>query len=182
MKSAFLSQTSRRGVTLPELMVVTALSVVVLGVMANILTMMSNMHQTVYLQSSTDQGASFAMNRILREVREAKEVHVLDGTGLRIYYPQVDGEGRYDRTYRDDSSYIDYFQGDSSGIQSSTGDYLWRRPASGARTAVASDIERIAVSSNSPCAISLTVESKKTLGTHTGETLLENRVLYLRNN
>src|SRR3954453_11536287 len=62
----------RRGYSLTEVVVASALMVMILTAVTAILSMAGTMQQVVTLQTDADQGAVKAMNRMILEVREAK--------------------------------------------------------------------------------------------------------------
>lgn len=182
MKSGRILRTNRRGYTVAEMAVSAALVVVVLVGLASILSMAGAMEQTVTLQMDADQSAVQGMNKMITEIREAKEVSVVQPYQFKIYYPVMRSNGRYDRFVTDTNYYVQYAQTTSTGTPSSTGTYLWRSASNNAGRAVAKNIKQFIVSSNDAHSIKLTLRTEKQAGKYKGGTELDGRVLYLRNN
>jgi type II secretory pathway pseudopilin PulG len=190
MKSRFSSLTSRAlgragrrpGYTLTEVAVASALVVMVLTAVTAILSMAGTMQQVVTLQTDADQGAVRAMNRMILEVREAKEVSIPSDSSFTVYFPVIRPDGHYDRFVTDYNNWIKYYRSTSNGTASPTGKYLWRTSSGGAAKWLATDVKNFRVIQNSTNSIRLTVELEKVSGSRKGDTQLTERVLYLRNN
>ncbi len=182
MKSRCLSPMNKRGFTMAEVLVAAALLLLVVGGTAGLMGTAGQLEQAVNLQSTTDQGASRAMNRMVAEIREAKEVEILNAHRFRVYYPSLLANGHYDRFRLNDSQYIEFAQTDATGRPSPTGNCLWRRTESDTGRAVAENLKLLRVNSNSRHSIRLTVHTEKAGRGRKSETRLNGRVLYLRNN
>ena len=155
--------------------------VVVLSAVAGLMGLAGVLEQLTSVQSTADQGAAKAMQRITLEVREAKRVQIVASHQFRVYYPVVVGTNRYDRFQEDTNNYVEFVQGDSRGVASTSGTYLWRKTASGDARIITKDLYDLAVSSTSPHSVIVTVHVRRQSGSRYGDTRLTNRVLYLRN-
>ncbi len=182
MKSRSWLRTSRRGYTVTEVVTASALTVLVLSSMTAILSMAGTMHQTVSLQTGSDQDAVQAMNRMILEVREAKEVTIPSPSSYRVYFPVIRANGYYDRFVADYNNWLEFYRSDSQGRASTSGAYLWRTTGAGGGRAIAANVTSFRVVQNSTNSIRLTVEVEKRSGDRKGRTQLTERVLYLRNN
>lgn len=182
MKSRSSLRTSRRGYTVTEVVTASALIVLVLTAVTAILSMAGTMEQTVTLQMDADQAAVRAMNRMILEVREAKEVTIPSEHQFKVYFPVTRSNGHYDRFVTDTNHWIEYCRADAGGAASSTGTHLWRRTSGGESKELARDVKSFRVVQNSANSVRLTVELEKTSGARKGSTQLTERVLYLRNN
>src|SRR4051794_10559222 len=101
MKSGLSSRTSRgrarRGHTLIESLIAAGITVMALVCLGSTMTMAGRMEQQVSLQSDASEGAALAMQHMVQDVREAKEVQFPTAYRVRIYYPAIAADGRYDR-------------------------------------------------------------------------------------
>jgi hypothetical protein len=188
MKSLFSLRTSRpgrlgrRGYTVTEVVTASALIVMVLTAITAILSMAGTMDQQVTLQTDADQGAVRAMNRMILEIREAKEVEIPNEYTIKVYYPIVRADGNYDRFVTDYTKWIQFARTTANGTPSATGTYLWRRTQASTGKWLARDIKSFAALQNSTNSVRLTLELEKVSGNRKGITQLTERVLYLRNN
>lgn len=191
MKLPFLSRTSspgrpvrigRRGYTVTEVVTASALVVMVLTAITAILSMAGAMEQTVTLQTDADQGAVKAMNRMILEVREAKEVSIPNSYQFTVYYPVIRADGHYDRFVTDYNNWIRYQRANADGTPNPSGTYLWRVTSGGDSRALTQDVKNFRVVQNSTNSVRLSIELEKVSGSRKGNTQLTERVLYLRNN
>lgn len=182
MKSPCSFRMSKRGFTLAEVLVAGSLLLLLVGGTAGLMSTAGQLEQAINLQSSADQGASRAMNRMISEVREAKEVEIVSAYRFRVYYPALLASGHYDRFRLNDSQYVEFAQTDAGGTPRPNGSYLWRRTENDAGRALAENLKLLRVHSNSRHSIRLTVHTEKAGRGRKGETRLNGRVLYLRNN
>lgn len=182
MKLQPLSPMNKRGFTLTEVVVAGALLLTVLSGMASLMGLAGVMQLSTTVQSSTDQSAAKAMNRMTLEVREAKRVQIVAPHQFRVYYPVATTEGPFDRFQEDTSKFVEFVQADANGTPSASGRYLWRKTQLGNDRIIAEDMRSLSVSSPTPHTLMLTVHVWRDAGRRTGSTRLTNRVLYLRNN
>lgn len=163
-------------------MVASFVVALVFTTIASILAVAGRMLQRTYLQVDSSSSAANAMARLQVDLREAKEVQILSTSRFRIFYPVMDGNGRYNRYHKNSTDYVEYTRATSSGTASSVGSFLWRKTNTTTGEAVATDIA--AMTASSPTANSLAVELtvRKTSGDRVVTTNVTERVLYLRNN
>lgn len=176
------SPMNRRAFTLTEVVIAGALLLTVLSGMASLMGVAGVMQLSTTVQSSTDQSAAKAMNRMTLEVREAKRVQIVAPHQFRVFYPVVTAEGPFDRFQEDTSKYVEFVQADAAGNANPSGRYLWRKTQAGRDRIIAEDLRSLSVSSTTPHTLMLTVHVWKDAGRRAGSTRLTNRVLYLRNN
>jgi hypothetical protein len=182
MKSRSLLRTNRRGYTVTEVVTASALILMVLSAVTAILSMAGTMEQTVTLQTDADQEAVRAMNRMILEVREAKEVAIPAAHRYVVYYPVIRSDGHYDRFVTDYNNWTEYRQANADGTANAEGKYIFRVTSAGASRSIAKDVKLLRAVQNSTNSVRLTVELEKKSGSRTGNTQLTERVLYLRNN
>lgn len=168
----------RRGLTLPETMVASAIAVLTITGTATVLTTAGVMFEKTTRQGETDSRAASGMDYILNDVREAKEVEVVTPSRFRIYYPALRPDGRYDRFETDFAHYTEYLQADAAGVPEMNGEYLWRRNESGEGRILAQGLKQLRVNSGNARSLKVTLHLEK----GKGATRLTERVLYLRNN
>jgi hypothetical protein len=188
MTSPFSSPTStkrngrwRRGFSLIEIVTVGTLLVLVIGGVSAILSASSRIMVRTMLQTSADANAVKAIDHMILDVREAKQVTIVAANHIRIYYPVSVTANQYDRTRLDSTHYVDYAQTDATGAVSATGAYLWRSTDSNAGWAVATNLSQFTVTSFASSAVELTVKVLKPSGQYSAATTLNQKVIYLRN-
>lgn len=158
------------------------LMLMVLVSITGVMSMAGRIEQTVLLTTETDQKASAAMNRMILEVREAKEISTPSNHQLRVFYPVMRADGHYDRFVTDYGSWVQYSLAREDGTPTPAGSYLWRTSSAGGNRVLTADVKRFRVQQNSAKSVRLTLELEKTAGSRKGSTKLTERVLYLRNN
>ncbi len=178
MRSRRSSRRIRRGLTLPETMVASAIAVLTIAGTGTVLTTAGMVFEKTTRQGETDSRAASGMDFILNDVREAKEVQVVSPARFRIYYPALRPDGRYDRFETDFAHYTEYLQADVAGVPQLNGEYLWRRNETGEGRVLAQGLKLLRVSSNNARSLKVTLHLEK----GKGATRLTERVLYLRNN
>jgi hypothetical protein len=146
-----------------------------------ILNTAARLEQAVVLQRDTDQQAVEAMSWMVTDIREAKRVDIISATQFRIFYPILRSDGHYDRYVTDEAHYIQYALTTSTGTLNPSGGYLWRKTESDSGKAVAKTITAMTCALQGKNALRLTVRSQKSGRNRSGDTQLNERVLYLRN-
>ena len=182
MKFKFSSRTNRRGFTFVEVLVAFSGTLLVLAGTTSLISTAGTLFSRTRLQSGTDQEGALALGSVLADTREAKEVQLVSGSQFRIYYPEVNAEGRYDRFTVDRSRYVEYARTDASGTPNATGRYLWRKTNTEVGRSLSAHLDQLTVTSDSPRSLAITLGMRDTDGTNDGVTNLNQRVLYLRNN
>jgi hypothetical protein len=182
MKLRSLSRTSRRGYSLPEVVTAAFLVMVVTTSVASILAIAGRMEQAVNLQSDTSRGATEAMNRVVLDVREAKEVEIITSSRFRIYRPLVSSDGRYNRYQTNYTNYVEYAQSTVNGTPSATGTYIWRKTNATTGRAISANLKLLQATTVAANSVRITIDLEKRSANRVGATNLTERVLYLRNN
>jgi hypothetical protein len=164
-----------------EVSVASTVLVLVMGGVLGTLNTAGRLEQGILLQQDTDQEATLAMSRMIKDVREAKRVEVIQPHQFRVYYPVVRPDGNYDRFVVDESTYVQYARTDSRGQVSTNGSYLWKKTPTTFGAAVAENVTALAVALQGKNAVRLTVRVQRSGKVRSGDTQLNERVLYLRN-
>ncbi|MDH7603164.1 MAG: type II secretion system protein [Armatimonadota bacterium] len=133
-------------------------------------------------ESFTDTDAVLAMQAIVNDVREAKNVNILaNGTRLRVVFPKVTDEGYYDRHEPDMANQIDYYLSDSTGVPGHSGDWLWRGKNNGNRKPIKKGIVALEFEQDTSRSVKITITARNEAVSGPKETRLTQRVVYLRN-
>lgn len=176
---------SRRGYTVIEALVAGALTTLSMLGLAAVMSFAGTLDTTVNLSNDTNQAAVKALARMTQAVREAVKVNIVNSRDFKIYYPTTDASGRYDLTKPDYTYWVEFLQTDAAGNPSASGSCLWKKTSTNPTgQLITNNLRQFSASyfpAGSDDSIRLTIEIRKTLGTHTGDTLLSQRVLYLRN-
>lgn len=181
MRSRSWLRTSRRGYTVFEVSIAASILLMIATGTLGVLSTAARLEQSVVLQRDTDQQAVEAMSWMVTDIREAKRVEAVTPTQFRIYFPILRSDGHYDRYVTDEDHYIQYALTDSAGRLNANGGYLWRKTESLDGSAVAKTITSLSCVLQGKNAIRLSVRSQKSGRSRSGDTLLNERVLYLRN-
>ena len=176
-------RTSGRGYTLIEVSVASFILLLVMTGVLGILNTAGRLEQNVLLQQGTDTQAALAMNRMVADVREAKQVQLVTSYQCRIYYPVTRADGNYDRFVTDTAHYVQYARTTSTGQVSATGTYLWKSTDLLSGSKVAKDVTdfEVTLQGNNAVRLSLRVQKSGNSAVRAGDTQLNERVLYLRN-
>jgi hypothetical protein len=172
---------SRRGITIAEMMIAASLLVVSISGTVSIVGMAGRAEVAIRLQSDVDRGCTTAMQRIIQDVREAKEVQVLAPHQFRIFYPVRRPEGYYDRSQTNFDAYVEYVRADASGAPDAQGGFLRRKTNAGASEVVAKDVEAMLVRTDTGESVRVALTLGKTERQKSYEAKLDERVIYLRN-
>jgi hypothetical protein len=175
------TRTSRRGNTVLEVGVASTILMMVMGGVLAALNTAARMEQGIILQQGTDQDATVAMARMVADVREAKRVVVLSPWMFRVYYPVVRADGNYDRFVVDESYYIQYARTTANGSPSANGSYLWKKTTSTTGASICENVTALIAELQGSNAVRMSLRVQKSGSLRAGDTLLNERVLYLRN-
>lgn len=176
-----LRRRMRRGFTLIEVGVAGSICLLILSVMVSLLSLSNRIMQTTLLSTTADQTATGAMDQMILDIREAKQVTIVAPNRIQIYYPIIAANGQYDRTKLDSTHYIEYKETNASGTLTTGGGYLWRKTESSTGIAVQKNISQFTASSFADDAVRLTVDTDVVQGSVHGITRLDQRIIYLRN-
>src|SRR5438067_13278779 len=100
-------RSSRRGHTLIEALVASSIVVLALTGLASVISLSGRMEQKARLASDVNVDATLAVAHIVRDMREACSVDLTTANRVRMYYPVVDGNGRYIMNQTNSASYTD---------------------------------------------------------------------------
>jgi type II secretory pathway pseudopilin PulG len=189
---------SRPGFTILEVMVAAGLFMVIfMGGFAMLGTSMISFRRTRAQTNSDVDATVLSMQRMIEEVREAKQVILAASNWIQIYYPPVGPDGRYNRLLNgvDPASLVEYYLSDSTGNTGVSGTWLWRRVYGGAKLAVCRNVEALGFTLDSPRSVRVTVRTTHALYAPDATSIvtdntrpqdyahtdLVQRVIYLRN-
>jgi type II secretory pathway pseudopilin PulG len=173
----------RRGFTLIEAVVVMGSMVCVTAAVAGIMISMTQCYDVTTTRVIMDTDVATAMQKIVTDVREARQASTLDnGTRLYIVLPVQNDDGTYDRSKPDTDGVIQYYRSDSTGVIGNTGNYLWRLQ-NGKKEPIRKDIIGLEFEqdSNSTNTITVTISAKQNSYSDAKPTELTERVVYMRN-
>ena len=170
-----------RGYTLIESLIAAGITLVALVCLGSTINMAGRMEQQVSLQSDASEGAALAMEHLVQDVREAKEVQFPTASRVRIYYPAVAADGRYDRFVTDYNTWVEYARTDVAGNPNAGGIYLWRSTNASVGRRVCTNVNSFQGSAFSNDSIQVSIGVSKTSGRYAQSTRLNQRVIFLRN-
>ncbi len=172
----------RAGFTLVEVTIAAGILLMVLtGATLLMSTAARGLDRTSALLDA-DRAASQAVQHMMLDLEEAKQVTVLSSTSMRVYFPQVDSSGRYIRSALDTVNTIDYFLGTANLTASSTGTYLVRSPAGGTARAICSGVTFVQFTSTNPSSVDIQLRTQRTTPLYQSvERDMIHRAIFLRN-
>ncbi len=181
MKYRPLSRASRRGYTLAEVALAGSMLVVVATGAIGVLSTAGRMQVTTQLRTEAGQSATMALANIVQDLREAESVTIPATYRMRIYYPEVDAAGFYDRFSPDTTNYIEYSRCNAQGTVSASGTYLRRTFSSGSSSVVAENVTGFTATLITSNSVRLTLKVRRTSGSRYSEAILNQKVVFLRN-
>ena len=175
----------RRGSALLELVVAGGLTAVIISGVVGLLSLAGRQDLQVNLTADANQDATVAMRHIQADIREATSVSIVRPNQVRFYYPVRTADGLYDRTRPNEDWYLEYVRSDADGKPSNNGNYLTRRTSTDGKgkqlTANVSQFSAEFFPPNADNSVRFTLRVRKSQSGRTGETQLDQRVLYMRN-
>lgn len=197
---------NRRGFTLLEVLAASGVMALLLICIVSMMTHALRTCNWETAQVTTDNNAIVAMGYMIDKVKEAKEVHILDGPdsdqGPRLSvvmpanaatYP-AGWAPYYDRTVAADTAHpYMFYLSDSTGTIGRAGTWLWRTRSGERSLCVRRDVEYLWFQTDTKKSIMITVRTKdrtydplsksaNALKTkYSAQTELTERVVYLRN-
>jgi len=184
---------NRRGFTLIEVSFSIAALAVVLITVASMMIGSLRCYRREEDQTRTDMNAVMAMQRIVNDVREARQVTAATNQ-LTVTPPlKVDRSPKqnvddyyYDRTKLDTASQVTYYLSNTGGTIGATGTYLWR--LQNGRTYIVaksiSDLECVYFPDDTDPnskAVKITIHADPDATSKATQTRLTERVVYMRN-
>lgn len=198
-----LPKLNRCGMTMIEVIVAFSITALMVISIIGVMFATTSRFQVESTQGSTDTDASLALQMMVSDIREAKQVTIQNsGAQLLINYPvrvsQTQG-AYYDRSTLDNVHTITYYLSDSTHAIDRTGSYLWRWKVKDDGTneyrCIRKDIasQGLLFETDVPKLIQITIKTKSTISKLTKQgtkqamvltdvyTQLSDRVVYLRN-
>lgn len=174
-----MKRSKRLGGTLVETTFVAMFAVIIVtGAMMMTIGVGKSYNRTT-AQHHVDQGASRAIQRITRDLQEAKDFTILSSSRIRIFYP-VSAGGTYNRRITDTVNTIEYYRGDENGTVNANGNFLVRSVAGVARP-VAEGIDFLEFSSESPSSVIVDTRFEETVNNHSFDCSMTHRAILMRN-
>jgi hypothetical protein len=171
------------GYAVQEILVSTLLSGGILVGMSSMMVTSLRTADKTRAGVSADQGAGMTMQLIVTDVREAKNVTILDGgKRLRLLRPAMDERGFYNRFEPDLDHQVDYYLSDESGVIGRAGTRLWQAQADGSsRTRLRKDVSALTFVQETSRSVHITIVTQGAMATGTQQATLSQRVVYMRN-
>jgi prepilin-type N-terminal cleavage/methylation domain-containing protein len=172
------------GYTLIEvLLALTVMGLICAGAAA-VMTSSVCSFNTLSFQTTTDSAAVAAMQTIVADVREAKDVSP-GGNSLVVTFPVRTTDGYFDRHTADLTKQNSYYISDATGDPGKAGTSLWQNRG-GSRRVLARKVSSLVFAQDSPCSIEITIIMMPTTEWNhrakgAQQTKLTQRVVYLRN-
>jgi len=171
----------KRGFTVLEIMLIVAVvSIVVLGA-TGLMGSLSRSYEKTSSQLDADMSVASAIQRLSRDLQEAKQVDVLSKFKIRIYFPKVNDDGTYDRSIIDLDNPIYYYRGNQSGEEDSSGSFLIKKINSNAQRIICTDLVDLKFESTNPSMVNVSIKTvrKNIYGQVQSE--MVHRAIFLRN-
>ena len=171
----------QKAYSLIEMLIVVVITSIVIIVATQLFAHTSRSFSLNTSQLEIDQYAGIAIEKMTRDLQEAKQIEILSDTHLKIFYPQIEDDGSYNRLVLDTNNTIEYYLGDNNGIHDEAGTILYRKTPDSDPRIVCRNVVQLAFNSNDPSSVIVTL---KTLN-HTNKTDvvcdIVHRAILLRN-
>lgn len=118
--------TTRRGVTLPELLIAMVIMVLIAGVVSSLYFASLHVWRRCSSQSQAEPPAHMATSRLTKELKNAYQVSSMGPTYITFLLPRTDGSGANIlplQTARE----VSYYLSDDTGRRDRTGSSMWRK-------------------------------------------------------
>lgn len=175
---------SRRGFTLIEIITATGIMLFMVTGMMSIMLSSLKAFDSSTVQTYTDADAVNAMQKIVTEVREAKQVETLDNqTRMVVTMPyDIDHSTSYDKTQTDPVQ-IQYYLSDASGTVGKKGTILWMCSTNGRPEPIKRNVVSVLFQTRNDikCQVEITIDCENASAKGPVRTELTERVVYLRN-
>jgi prepilin-type N-terminal cleavage/methylation domain-containing protein len=183
------------GFTMIEMLTALTITTFIAVVMLNMMTSSLRCFNICSYETLTDSDAVAAMQTIVRDVREAKSVAMVNGNILQITLPVASSStfngstiSYYDRHTPSATGQISYYLSDSTGAQNKTGNWLWRSISGGSQHVLCRTVSStgLVFAQDTPRSIEITITMLpctewKRNAKGPDQTTLTQRVVYLRN-
>lgn len=171
----------RPGFTLIEMTMTLSIVVLVVTGATMLTTNAARSFDHSSAQLDADQNASAAVQHMMLDLEEAKQVSVLSSTSLRVFFPQVAADGTYIRSALDTVNTIDYYRGWANGTADAAGDSLLRRPAGGTARVVCAGVISVQFSSTNPSSVDIRLQDQRSCVLQPAQRDMIHRAIFLRN-
>jgi type II secretory pathway pseudopilin PulG len=171
----------RPGFTLLESTIALGMLSLVLTGAAMVSVSASRSFDRTSAQLDADRSASMAVQRMMLDLEEAKQITILSPTSLRVFFPQVAPDGTYIRSALDSVNFIDYYRGTSAGVASGTGDCLLRRVAGGTPRIKCKGVTFVQFVSANPSSVDISLRTRCTSIVGPAVCDMVHRAIFLRN-
>jgi len=112
-------------------------------------------------QGTVDRDASYAVRRVIRDVREGAQLHLVTNDHALIYFRERDVDGSYIDGTLDGVNYVEFYRGDEEGIADPNGSCLWRAVGGVPESAIARDVSAVNFDSPDPDTLRVTLSLAK---------------------
>ena len=170
----------QRGFGIFEVVTTTGIVALVAVGSGGLLVSMFKSFQYSGTQFSADMQTSQSIQKLAKDLQEAKQITLISSTDMRIYYPQKDANGVYTSSL-DNSNTVDYYLGDFAGNLSSAGTYLIRKPNGGSPRRICDGVILLDFTSPDPDSVDVSLKAKVKVGSVTKQCDMVHRAIFLRN-
>lgn len=171
----------KRGFTVLEVMLIVAVvSMIVIGA-TGLMGTLSRSYEKTSSQLDVDMSVATTIQRLARDLQEAKQVEVISKSKIRIYFPKVNEDGTYDRSVIDGDNPIYYYRGTDSGAEDGYGDYLIKKTANGKWQVVCTGLTDLSFTSTNPSMVDVSIKTIRKSIYGTVECEMVHRAIFLRN-
>lgn len=173
------SNCKRKGATLVEVTFVAFFaSLIITGSMMMTIQVGKSFNRTS-AQHDVDQSAARGIQRITRDLQEAKQFTIVSSSRLRIFFPASSGDS-YNRRITDVDNPIEYYRGNADGSINASGSFLIRS-AGGTARPVAGNLSQLVFSSESPSSVIVDTQFQRTVDTKVFNCAMSHRAILMRN-
>jgi hypothetical protein len=170
-----------RGMTILEMVVSLGIATVVIVCMTTFFALGLRAWAVAGTQGTVDRDASYAVRRIIRDVREAARVEVGGADHAFVYFPLRQPDGTYAKGTIDDTAIVEYYRGNADGDPQTGGACLWRAVSGEPESAIARHVTQLQFQSDAPDSLRVTVALAETNTFGTFSCTHMSRVIKLRN-
>lgn len=149
----------QKGFSLLEMLIVVIITSIVIIVATQLFAHTSRSFLLNTSQLEIDQYAGIAIEKLTRDLQEAKQIEILSDTHLKIFYPQVQDDGSYNRLVLDTDNTVEYYLGDNYGTPDETGTTLYKQTPDTDPRIVCRNVAKLAFSSNDPSSVIVTLKT-----------------------
>ncbi len=169
------------GFSLVETLLTVTVITFVITASAQLTMNVGRSYERTSLQLDVDQSASRAVQWMTRDLQEAKQVVILSPTHLRVFYPQLEADGTYNRALLNAASPLDYYRGDANANPDPNGNTLVRSPTGEPPRIVSRGVIDVEFVSSNPSSVDITVRVNQSNHVRTASCEMIHRAIFLRN-